>query len=231
MEEQKKHKGFVTLEAAAAVLCLIPFIVGVCGLVDMFTRNSELRAVLDRVVYDRSIAPMRIQYSGANTSSVAHAHLRNVVSDMAVTLESELERVCPGIASSDYFLEVGYSEIDIDPQSGGSNGFRSFPFTFSEAKGGLSLPLSLQPKLDLEMELNDWAQMSAPSGAHAYALPTIQFSANTSAQRFLDSLIILSGRVAVSLDDGFLANSLDVIGFEPFVVSRKVVVLRGDVSS
>ncbi|RME58447.1 MAG: hypothetical protein D6780_06715 [Candidatus Dadabacteria bacterium] len=220
--------GTAILESSIFFMFIMTLLLVGSLLVDYFETGDKVERLITIALQDTGIRPLKIETNisaGTVRTSVRHQAIQDYLSNIYDTVTAKVF----GLGDvEDYYLELAYAELQIDPQTGAPLGVSPTPFTFRLEGGGLSVPADIAQKVSLADAFSRYAQQSFSNGVSPYAVPTAVFNRGRG-QNYLPTAVMVGMSLVIKIEGG-TANTLErLIGLDPYSYGRKVIVLRGEV--
>lgn len=208
---------------------LLTFITGGYALVDWLRVSNSVSNALDKAVYDSGISPLRLDNdSGSFAVNVESEKLQDYITEVLVKAQQEMDYAVGsrGLTQDDYFIEVRYAVVNIDPTTGAAINIESE--SMSQVAGAFSAPSDALEQTDLSTIAQNYIDNATVDSRFLYATPTVMFSGETSNEQFLDKAVIVLARALVAPPQGAARQILSQIEPEPVVKAVKIITLRGE---
>jgi len=221
--------GMTFLEGALCAILVCSMLLGGIAMVDYFGKAGDLQRLVDNAIHESSIRPFKLVSVGGSIGLETQTDiLIEHCSQVVATLAERLEQAPLNLTSDMYRIEMGFTEVVVDSESGQSVGFTGSNPSHTESSGSLAIPGELSD-LSQQFRLLAHPQGSFPDNSFLYATPSI-FGGTTSLG-YLDRTVLVGLRVAFSLEESPWRHLYQTVLSDQILSQIKVVALRGDIDS
>ncbi|MEZ4753886.1 MAG: hypothetical protein R3A13_06190 [Bdellovibrionota bacterium] len=230
----KNSHGIAILEFVFSILIVLSIVLGGAVIWEKMTSIRELQEFVDTSLASVNARPFKLENSSGELSLVLNqAEIELSLATAIEEIKTRLDEV--KLSHGDYadqfkyFIEAGYSVLNIDSIDGSPQGLVTTPFSYHTTYGTNSIASNVQSSESLAAKIQSFSTKTLDSGQSLYAIPGRNLSSSAINDRYLDATVLISARAIIDRGNSFIGSLFEYLGLDGTNAYSQVVVLRNEV--